>query len=980
MADPFGAGPSFGAMLVTHQHSLQAPSVSHADLLTHPILASSDLPSAAEIKERIRASQTAQQAALEDLQATRSGLMQDLQSLLAATQSKGDQLTQLPEEIGSVEDALSELCADLQGTQIDSTASYPHSSTMLQSFTEQHALLRQLEAVRDYLSLLARAEQLKSLAIKAEDGDGQSNASAEKEDQNDALNYLAELASLAKRITGMTTDASQDVKAIKFVHAQKMQVFAHLAKRREDRLTNALKESGWPPPPPELQAGGAASAGPNESIESTLLGSSNVRRRWRELMLLQRKSENLSVLRPASARFRSSQQDGTAQRNRSAPGSDDYQPLLAVQCLLKPLLLRFYYHFDSSRPTNRLDKPEWYLAHMLSVLRSNAALFQPISGMVAVLCNNADRKRQELRYDLSAELLHGLLRPLMLKLESSIPLLLQNSQLLSHTIMQVVQFDQDIRSMLTPVDPSMAPIHLADALLSNETVFEAWVQSERTFASDRLNEELESGGAWLVGDEDGLEDASAEGSWTAMAQDGGQSNDGNMKTTRSARAVVALIDGLTARYSALQSVHHQLPFLLIQLSVLQGYAQRLERSLDAFESLSSAFTRAIPGAIAGGAGDGQGVSNSEADMVRGLRGLGRLLKAGLSALFVAAHLSALSSQSFFLLMGVSLASSGEGSKLLGDFRKWEGEEEERELDQASLGELVRRGWRTGGRFASGMRPLATNTASTAGSDGNTHRSANDGERANAEAIPAAGMIDVWAKSRTRFEELGHRAQRGIEKMIISEVLDGMRTYAQRDWDEKDLQVENEDDPFDIPTPSLLPCLSTLSTHLHHLIPSLPRVQANAVYRAIAEGLSTSIVDRVVFAGGAHRFSLRGAERFSQDVQQGWIGVVADVAAQLTAQKAGMADQSGTTAMGARPQAPWGYLVDTATLLSLKDDQDAASDVSTAKPTLQQACRAAFEPTMAGPSWQQVVEMLAIDDRMSLRVAREILRRRDECPW
>lgn len=1005
-----GSGPrSERSPVLRHassQHRDATPEyLTNAFLLSNPLLAGPLLTSE-QLNQHVVASETASKAAESAAAEKRGALKETSQQLASHFVQRRDELERLPEDIGGIEDALLELCSELEGTDeardgLESPRVLSRKTSTMQTLAQQSNVLTQLCDARDYIAVLARAEDLKMAASKAE-GAG-----------HDGLPLLCELASLASRVSNLASSG----KAVAFVQAQRSLAFSELARIRQERLSSALQHAGWPPQPAELQAAMGQSGSSVHSREATtdetIRNSPEIQLHWRNLLLLQRRSEKLGVLRMSSCRLDRTQ----ASEAPSLPGSGEYQPLLVVQALLKPLLLRFYYHFDSERSTNRLDKPEWYLGHMLSILRTHAGLFDPQRGVLASLCANLDRDTGEVRYDLHAELVHGVLRPLVIKLESSIPLLLQNSQLLSHTIMQAIHFDEDIRSMLRPVSPLLQPVHLADSLLSKESVFEAWVQSERTFASSRLEEELENGGAWLVGDEEGVDDEATAGSWASMRQDTAayqleeSSSIGSgprMKTTRSARAVVALVDGLTARYRALPAASYQLPFLLIQLSVLQQYAQRLERSLEAFESLSSAFSRAIPGGIsgAGPVGDIGSSSGGEADMVRGLRGLGRLLKACLSAIYMAQHLESLSSSSFFLILGSTLGAShgseGASGKLLVDFRKWEGDSEEQELDQASLGELVRRGWRTGGRIASGMRPLGGGGTGTWGA--NAASSSMDSARSGAMApVPAhadsdnrgfatnARPVDVFEKSRTRLEALAARALRAMERLVTSEVLESMRTYSQRDWNAEDAIDEDDEeeegnraensrirDPGagggDVPTASLIPCLSTLSTHLTHLLPSLPRAQAHFVYRCIAQALSSAVVDRVVLAGGAHRFSSAGASRFARDVQQGWLAVV-------------FADTAVLQAAGRRPQAPWRYLIDTATLLTLpgtaphSESEAARSEAAAAAAaeiSLPTACQAAFEQD--GHRWASIQEALGIDDRMALRVAREILRRRIECPW
>lgn len=84
------------------------------------------------------------------------------------------------------------------------------------------------------------------------------------------------------------------------------------------------------------------------------------------------------------------------------------------------------------------------------------------------------------------------------------------------------------------------------------------------------------------------------------------------------------------RYTPLPSIEHKLPFLTtIQLPLLMTYHSRISGSLDAFETLSSAFVRAVPGALSGNVRGGLHVD--QARLTGGVEGLGRLVKASLSA-------------------------------------------------------------------------------------------------------------------------------------------------------------------------------------------------------------------------------------------------------------------------------------------------------------------------------------------------------------
>ncbi|PJF17784.1 hypothetical protein PSACC_02396 [Paramicrosporidium saccamoebae] len=43
----------------------------------------------------------------------------------------------------------------------------------------------------------------------------------------------------------------------------------------------------------------------------------------------------------------------------------------AVAAMIEPIQIRFQFHFATNQPTNRLDKPEWYLGHLLQTINSH---------------------------------------------------------------------------------------------------------------------------------------------------------------------------------------------------------------------------------------------------------------------------------------------------------------------------------------------------------------------------------------------------------------------------------------------------------------------------------------------------------------------------------------------------------------------------------------------------------------------------------
>ncbi|KAF8340336.1 TIP-1 family-domain-containing protein [Cantharellus anzutake] len=76
--------------------------------------------------------------------------------------------------------------------------------------------------------------------------------------------------------------------------------------------------------------------------------------------------------------------------------------------------------------------------------------------------------------------------------------------------------------------------------------------------------------------------------------------DEDLKPTTSARRIKGLIERVTEQYQPLPRFAHKAHFLItIQISILESYLSRISSSLDAYETLSSSFMKAVPGALAG---------------------------------------------------------------------------------------------------------------------------------------------------------------------------------------------------------------------------------------------------------------------------------------------------------------------------------------------------------------------------------------------
>ncbi|KAL7423932.1 hypothetical protein Q5752_001517 [Cryptotrichosporon argae] len=338
-----------------------------------------------------------------------------------------------------------------------------------------------------------------------------------------------------------------------------------------------------------------------------------------DLLYLQNEGEHLGIEEPGTTSW------------------TDGRGLYPLQALVRPIELRFKYHFQGTRGTNRLDKPEWAFANLLDMLYEHRDFFEDYIKPLSA--------RAGYDVDVQSELTL-LLFPLALNLlRSRIPHLLPHPALLAHTVYQTIVFDDALRSR--GFDLGATSLYkgetseigewegLAGIVLREEGWFNKWLQGERKFADGQLNGILSSSEAWAISDDTNEKEP--------------------VRATSSARQIKALVEQITDRYAPLPAATYKLPFVSTQLGLLDAYRARIAASLDAFETLSSAFVRAVPGALAGNTRGG--IQADQARLTGGVHGLQRLVKAWFSAAYVRAALVGWADELLFVELSDELATT-----------------------------------------------------------------------------------------------------------------------------------------------------------------------------------------------------------------------------------------------------------------------------------------------------------------------------------
>ncbi|WAQ85308.1 hypothetical protein PtA15_5A883 [Puccinia triticina] len=271
---------------------------------------------------------------------------------------------------------------------------------------------------------------------------------------------------------------------------------------------------------------------------------------------------------------------------------------ILLKAILRPIILRFRFHFDSSRPTNRLDKPEWYFNHVLDRLAEHEKFIK-----------SDIQKLFEMSGQGSTKVFHGftvqLIKIVEKKLKRRIPRMLEMKPILAHTIESAIAFDQTIKQMgYLSSEPSTTGysaqwLGTADAILSNPHWFSVWFEAEKRFVDDMCLEIISSNDTWEINEED----------QRPMSM--------GLPGTNSSLGMQDLVEQIKSKYELLPRLSYQTAFLVkIQMVVLEAYSQRIGGVLDGFER-----SRLI--SVVGG-------DSGRAKMNVGMKGLERLVKVYIS--------------------------------------------------------------------------------------------------------------------------------------------------------------------------------------------------------------------------------------------------------------------------------------------------------------------------------------------------------------
>ncbi|KAI4290087.1 MAG: hypothetical protein L6R35_000633 [Caloplaca aegaea] len=311
--------------------------------------------------------------------------------------------------------------------------------------------------------------------------------------------------------------------------------------------------------------------------------------------------------------------------------SDNVKPheeplvLLPLEVMVKPLELHFQYHFAGDRPTNKLDKPEYFLSHIVGLLHQYDEFFaiylQPI---LRNRFRSSHLSMTSVFIDSTSAFITALLPMVRRKVFGVISQVAKQPQLLSHFIHELMSFDINLRAEWgydggCGIDGWKG---LTWEVLVKKDWFGRWLEVEKNFALSRYQNIIDTPESGEIDYE------SVDFSAT--------------KPTNAAIRVNDLLETITDRYRPLPSFSQKLRFLIdIQIAVFDLFHARLASSLEAYLTLTSTLTSSLARA-------GSRAAEASQPDLHGLAGLERLARVYGSAEYLEKKMRDWSDDVFFL--------------------------------------------------------------------------------------------------------------------------------------------------------------------------------------------------------------------------------------------------------------------------------------------------------------------------------------------
>ncbi|OAP64340.1 hypothetical protein AYL99_00312 [Fonsecaea erecta] len=436
--------------------------------------------------------------------------------------------------------------------------------------------VRSLEVAQGYLELV---QQLNTLSDQAKE-----NLVAHPEI---SVQAYVQLRGIWKHIQDAQSAAEGAAPQLAYAFEQRsQQLYTSIKEALEGSLRETLAQMKWP------------------GKELSMLG--DIREKWEKEVRLLLQLQDPDLIGAFA---------GVDTRSRSS--TPDPVVLLPLEVMVHPLSVRFRYHFYGDKPTNRLDKPEYFLTHVLDLIETHSGFMTDMLGPILDDRVIQSEALESIYTDAVSAFITALLPMVEAKCLSFLPQISQQPQLMSHFMHELMVFDTAIRDSwgYIPIPRMLAEWKgITWRVLTTHGYFALWLKVEKDFALARYKSIRDASDSNEI-------DFDADATQT--------------KPTKGAIRVNDLLETITDRYRGLSSFSQKMKFLLeIQLSIFDDYHNHLHGGLQAYLVSSHTAGRLL-----------QGQSEAEAF---GLKGLESLAKIFGSAEFLERKMSDWNDEVFFL--------------------------------------------------------------------------------------------------------------------------------------------------------------------------------------------------------------------------------------------------------------------------------------------------------------------------------------------
>ncbi|KAI5481051.1 hypothetical protein MNV49_006237 [Pseudohyphozyma bogoriensis] len=551
---------------------LAPPSLTLAQAHAVALLPPSSTTSAASLGPTLSSLLTSHESTLATLDSELSSSSAAVATLLATTKHQLADILARTEALKGEHEQLEDSLIDHREALVSPLAKREQGdATLREKLVDLGQRRTELEAVKGWFATLAEAERLGIIVL----------AALQAEDLDDAFDTYVELVEYIQHVhLGAPTLALTS-----HLVAMASSVWNTLVKALSARVVEKLTAIGWPTPF-------------KERLNYDEAPAAEFREAFVDMLILEQLKLNHPLPDVPTA----------VPKKKDA----DQKPMLAFGPVVQALLLRFRWQFDGTRGTNRIDKPEYPLSHVLNLLSAHERFLQEdIQDLLDEHGFSA--------IDAMTDFTSLLLPPLSSRLRHHTPQLLVLPPVLAHTIYQTLDFDEMLRKRNYRPRGHVGEWNgLSEVILGKKEWFATWLAAEKSFFDDKYYKAIGADKAWeIISEEDFDSAASTTG----------------VRPTNSSLKVAEIVEQLADRYRPLPTLY-TLPFLLsLHLPMLASYSSRIASALYAFESVSFGI---LPGGLADRAA------------TAGVGGVLRLVRAGISARWMEEKCGEWGEDAFFL--------------------------------------------------------------------------------------------------------------------------------------------------------------------------------------------------------------------------------------------------------------------------------------------------------------------------------------------